>query len=455
MGSKTKSLELYDRALKVTPGPPSDLRILPPGERPSFLVRGEGAHYWDIDGKEYIDFTVGNGTGILGHGNEEYLQALKNQLDDLIYLSALAFRTTMEVELAEKVVRHVPCAEKVRFCLTGTDAVQFAIRVARAYTKRPYFIRFEGHYHGWLDNVLGGVVNDEFLDKPYAIESDKDPLWTEGRSPGAFGESFKLPWNEIGILERVLEKHGRDVAMILMEPILCNAGCCPPRPGYLERVRELCTKHGIVLCFDEIITGFRVALNGAQGYLGVTPDLATFGKALAGGIPLAALAGKKEILDLFLEKRVIGGGTFNASPLGMVGALATLKILERDGGAFYKKVDRLQMKLMEGLKEISGRHGIPTLIQGPRGVFYFQFIDKEIAYSARDLTGADVARLNRFRTLLADEGVLMMWGGRWFISDGLNEKDVDKALECADRALQRLQTETKTGLSHGGCRTGL
>jgi len=442
VGSKTKSQEFYERALKVTPGPPSDLRVLPPGQKPPFLVRGEGAHYWDVDGKEYIDFTDGMGSGILGHGNEEYLQALKNQLDDLVYLSALTFRTTLEVELAEKIAHHVPCAEKVRFCLSGTDAVQNAIRVSRAYTKRPYFIRFEGHYHGWLDNVLGGVVNDEFLDEPYAIESDKDPLRTEGRSPGAFRESFKLPWNDIGILERVLEKHGRDVAMILMEPILCNAGCCPPRPGYLEMVRELCTKHGIVLCFDEIITGFRVALNGAQGQLGVTPDLATFGKALAGGIPLAAVAGKGEILDLFLERRVIGGGTFNASPLGMVGSLTTLKILERDGGAFYKKVDRLQMKLMEGLEEISGRHGTPTLIQGPRGVFYFQFIDKEIAYSARDLAGADGAKQNRFRVLLAEEGVFMNWGGRWFISGGLTEKDVDKTLECADRAMRKLQTES-------------
>jgi glutamate-1-semialdehyde 2,1-aminomutase len=437
MGSNVRNQELYERALKVMPGPQSNLRI-PIGTKPTFIVEGKRAHFWDVDGNEYIDFMLAAGPGIFGHGNEEYVQALKRQLDTLYYLISGAAQSPMEVELAEKFVKYVPCAEKVRFCLSGTEAVQLAIRLARAYTGRPYFIRFEGHYHGWLDNVLGGMVDDNTMGRPFAVDSDQDPLGTDGKAPGAFQESFKLPWNEIGVLERVLEKYGNEVAMVLMEPINCNGGCCSPRPGYLEKVRELCTKHGIVLCFDEVITGFRVGLSCAQGQLGVTPDLATFGKALAGGIPMGAVAGKTEILDLLLKQKVIGAGTFNGYPFGIAASLTSLKILEKDNGAHYRKVDRFQGRLMEGLREISRRRSMPTLIQGPRGVFFYQFIDKEVAYSVRDLKEADVAKQNKFRKLLAEEGVLIMWGGRWYISGGLTDKDVDEALECADRAISRL-----------------
>ena len=437
MRSYKKSMELYDRAIKLMPGPQSNLRI-PLSAKPRFIVEGKGAHFWDVDGNEYIDFMIGAGPGIFGHGNEEYIQALKDQLDRLYYLISGAAQTPMEVELAGKIVKYVPCAEKVRFCLSGTEAVQLAIRLARAYTKRPYFIRFEGHYHGWLDNVLGGMIDDQATGRPFAVESNQDPLGTDGKGPGAFEQSFKLPWNDITVLERVLEKYGNEVAMVLMEPINCNGGCCSSQSGYLERVRELCSKYGIVLCFDEVITGFRVALNCAQGQLGVTPDLSTFGKALAGGVPMGAVAGKKEIMDLLFEKRVIGAGTFNGYPLGVAASLASLKILEKNNGAYYKKIDKLQNRMMSGLKEISQKQGIPTLIQGPRGVFFYQFINKEIAYSVRDLKEADVERQNRFRTFLEEEGVLIMWGGRWYISGALADVDVDKALECADRAMRKL-----------------
>jgi len=437
MKSDVKNQELYERALKVMPGPQSNLRI-PIHVKPTFIVKGEGAHFWDVDGNEYIDFMLAAGPGIFGHGNEEYIQALKQQLDTLYYLISGAAQTPMEVELANKFVKHVPCAEKVRFCLSGTEAVQLAIRLARAYTGRPYFIRFEGHYHGWLDNVLGGMVDDEATGRPFAVESDQDPLGTDGKGPRAFEESFKLPWNDIEVLEKVLEKYGQEVAMVLMEPINCNGGCCSPLPGYLEKVRELCTKHGVVLCFDEVITGFRVGLSCAQGQFGVTPDLATFGKALAAGIPMGAVAGKKEILDLLLNQKVIGAGTFNGYPLGVSASLVTLKILEKDNGAHYRKVDQFQGQLMEGLREISRRRNMPTLIQGAKGVLFFQFIDKEVAYSVRDLKEADVAKQNKFRKLLADEGVLIMWGGRWYISGALIQKDVDKALGCADRVMGNL-----------------
>ncbi|MEM3112497.1 MAG: aspartate aminotransferase family protein [Candidatus Anstonellales archaeon] len=437
MISNLKNLELTEIANKLMPGGHSNLRT-PVGVKPLFIVKGKGAHFWDVDGNEYIDFMIGAGPGIFGHGHEEYIQALKNQMDELYYLISGAAQTPKEIELAEKFVKYVPCAEKVRFCLSGTEAVQLAIRLSRAYTKRPYFIRFEGHYHGWLDNVLGGIVDDyaiEKLDKPFAIESEQDPLHTEGRFSGALKESFKLPWNDIDVFEKIIKKYGEEIALVLMEPINCNGGCCPPRPGYLEKVRELCTKYGIVLCFDEVITGFRVAINCAQGILGVTPDLSIFGKALAGGVPMGALAGKREIMDLLLERKVIGAGTFNGYPLGIAASLASLKILEKDNGAYYKKIDKLQNRLMSGLKEISQRYGIPALVQGPRGVFFYQFVDREIAYNVRDLKGADIEKQNKFRTLLAEKGILIMWGGRWYLSGAHTETDIDKALECVDKTL--------------------
>jgi glutamate-1-semialdehyde 2,1-aminomutase len=429
--------ELQKQANQMMPGAHSNLRI-PLSAKPYFIASGKGAHLWDVDGNEYIDFMCAAGAAIFGYSSEEHIQALKDQLDTLPSLISGAAQTPMEVHLAGKFTRHVPCAEKVRFCLSGSEAVQLAIRLARAYTNRRYFIRFEGHYHGWLDNVLGGAVDDDAAGKPFSVESEQDPLLTEGRDPAAFEQSFKLAWNDIDVLEGILRKYGEEVAMVLMEPILCNGGCCPPRPGYLERVRELCTEYGIVLCFDEVITGFRVGLSCAQGELGVTPDIATFGKALGGGIPISAVAGRAEIMDLLLQRRVIGAGTFNGYPLGVAACLASLEILEKDNGAYYEKVDRVQGLLMDGLKEISLRHRVPTLLQGPRGVFFFQFIDKDIAYSIRDLKKADVDRQNSFRTLMADQGVFFMWGGRWYVSGALTEVDIEETLERVDRATSRL-----------------
>jgi len=437
MVSIAKSLELQEQALKVTPGPQSNLAGLWKGMESRFLVKGKGAHVWDVDGNEYIDYINGLVPGILGHGNEEYTQALKDQLDNLLYASGWC-QSPMEVELGQKFVQHVPCAERVRFMLSGTEAVQLVIRLARAYTGRRYFIRFEGHYNGWLDNVLGGLVNDQATGKPLALDSDEDPLNTEGRDPAAFEHSFKLPWNDIETLERVLEKYGEEVALIHMEPILINSGCCPPRPGYLERVKELCTKYGIVLSFDEIITGFRVGLSGAQGMLGVTPDIATFGKAVAGGTPMSAVAGKKEILELLIQQRVVGAGTFNGYPLGLAAALATIKILEKDDGAVYRHIDKVQNRLTTGLKEIGKKHGLPVLLQGPRGAFLYEFLDKEVAYGIRDLKDVDPTKQIKFRTLMLEEGILFFKRARWYVSGAITEADVDKTLDCAGRAIGKL-----------------
>jgi glutamate-1-semialdehyde 2,1-aminomutase len=435
----SKNVELWARYEKVMPGMHSNLRNWSYSFRkPHFIVRAKGAHVWDVEGNDYLDFVMGLGPGILGHGDEGYIQAMKKQMDEIYLGASGTFGIPQEIEWAEKFVKHVPCAEKVRLCVSGSEAVQLAIRLARAYTRRRYFIRFEGHYHGWLDNVLGGVVNSTALGMPFAIDSSRDALATEGRDPEALMQSFLLPWNDIGALEDVLKRYGEQVALVLMEAINCNGGCCMPRPGYLEKVRELCTRYGIVLCFDEVITGFRVGLSGAQGLLGVTPDIATFGKAMAGGTPVSAVAGKKEIMNLLAERRVIGVGTFNGYPLGIAASLATISILERGNGAVYINIAKVQKRLMDGLKEIGKRRGIPVLVQGPTGAFNLYFTDREVAYSVRDTAQGDAVRLDNWREMLADEGVMLMRGGRWYMCTALTDKDVDKALEAADRVMAKL-----------------
>ena len=196
-----------------------------------------------------------------------------------------------------------------------------------------------------------------------------------------------------------------------------------------------------MLGFDEIITGFRVGLSGAQGLLGVTPDLTTLGKGVAGGLPFSVVAGKAEIMDVLRERKVVGAGTFNGYPLGVAGALATIKILEKDNGAFYKRMDQIQNRLMSGLREIAERYSTPMLLQGPRGVFFYQFIDKEVAYNVRDWADADHEKQEQFRQLLFDDGILILFRGRWYLSGGHTAEDVDKTLEVADRAMRKLASK--------------
>jgi glutamate-1-semialdehyde 2,1-aminomutase len=323
--------------------------------------------------------------------------------------------------------------------VTGSEAVQLAIRLARAYTKRRYFIRFENHYHGWIDNVLGGVVNPKASGKPFGMESEEDYCNTEGKDPEALEQSFILPWNDIEALEECLKKYGEEVAMIHCEPIVFNHFALLPRPGYLERMRELCTQYGIVLSFDEVITGFRVGLKGAQGRLGITPDIATFGKAIGGGAPCSMVAGKSEIMELLRGRKVLGPGTFMGYPFGLEAALTTIKILERDDGVVYREMDRIQERLTDGLKEIFKRRGIPVLIQGVTGGFFTLFgVEKEIAYTDEDVAGLDMDMVMNFWKNMQDEGVIFIVGCRWYLSVAHNDADVDRTLEAADRTMASL-----------------
>lgn len=437
----TKSAELFQQSLQFMPGQHSNL----PGYekfKPIFITRGKGMHLWDVDGNEFLDYMSGLGAGVLGYGNEYLLNAVKRQLDDLYYLDA-ARRNPAEVELARKMVEHIPCAEKVRYLLSGTEAVQLVIRLARAYTGRNLFVRFDGHYHGWLDNVLGGNVNTDPEGPPFGFDKAGDIFATRGRDPLALQQSFKIPWNDLEFFEHVIGKYGEQIALVIMEPVNCNGGSCWPKAGYLERVRELCTHYGIVLCFDEIITGFRMGLSGAQGVVGVTPDIATFGKGIAGGIPFSAVAGKADIMDQMLnagrQPTVVGAGTFNGYPLGVAAALATVECLEKDRGAFYRRWDAHQADLVKGLKEIASKYGTPMLLQEVRGCIFYQFTDLPVAHNMGEwMAVADHARQDRLRAELFEEQILILFRGRWFISGAIGPEEVTRTLEITDRVMQRV-----------------
>jgi glutamate-1-semialdehyde 2,1-aminomutase len=411
-----------------------------------FIERAEGSRLWDIEGSEYIEFTGAMGPSLIGHRNPEYVQALKDHLDkSSTCLGSGVLFTPDDIEVAEKFVKHIPCADQIKFCLSGTDAVQTAIRLARAYTGRQHFIRFGGHYHGWLDNVLGGNVDPNPSGKPFAFhDPNSDPYtdvsFTFGKASKAVEESFLLPWNDIDTLEAVLKKYGSEVALIHFEALVCNHFCMIPRPGYLEKVRELCTKYGIVMSIDEVITGFRVGLGGAQGHFGVTPDLATFGKAFAGGLPFAAVVGKDAIMEQLRDKKVLGPGTFNGYALGMCASLATLKILERDNGAVYRKMDKVQKKLTDGLEELARKHGHPMRVQGARGVFFtvFGVASDHTLYTDEDLAALDLPKIINFWGGMQEQGILVLVGGRWYMNIAHNDSDVDRALTAADKVMATL-----------------
>ena len=432
-----KSEILAREALEIMPGPHSNL----PGYeliKPVYITHGKGAHVYDVDGNDYIDYICGAGSGILGYGNQEYLQNIKEQIDKIYFLENCR-RNPLEIELARKLIKYIPSAEKVRYLLSGTEAVQLAIRLSRAYTKRNLFIRFDGHYHGWLDNVLGGNPSTNLDAPPYGFEKPEDIFKTYGRDTHSLEQSFKIIWNDIDFLEKVLEKYGDKIAMIIMEPVNCNGGCCWPKKGYLERVRQLCDKYGIVLCFDEIITGFRMGLGGAQKLLGVTPDISTFGKGIAGGIPFSAVVGKSKIMDLLYQRKVIGAGTFNAYPLGMAAAVSTINILEKNNGEFYRNCEEKQKMLVDGLKNISKKLGIKMLIQAVSGCLFFQFTDIDIANNMGEwFCCSDHEKQERFRKGLFEEGLFILFRGRWYVSGALKDNDIERTLKAVEKVMKSI-----------------
>lgn len=432
MSIRERSKELFERSCQsLAGGVSSNVRA---GKRPPplFFKEGQGATIYDVDGNHYIDYVLGQGPLILGHSPASVLQAVCQALEKgQLY----AGQHELEITLSEKLKTLIPCADFVRYSNSGSEIVQAALRLARAYTGREKVVKFEGHYHGWFDSVLFSIHPPLESAGPYAAPHTVPG--SAGQVKNARENVIVLPWNDLEVFETTARQREGEIAAVIMEPIMCNTSCILPKDGYLEGVQEICRRYGIVLILDEVITGFRLDLSGAQGYLGLTPDLATFGKAMAGGFPVSCLAGKKELMNLIAEGTVNHSGTLNSNVMAMAATWATISVLENKG--VYERLFQLGQQLMDGLKELMQEKGIETRIKGPGPMFHLAFTDGQPIYDYRSFVKhCDMDMGHRFVELLLDEGVRFIPRGLWYISAAHTEADVASTLEAAKSALRKL-----------------
>jgi glutamate-1-semialdehyde 2,1-aminomutase len=403
MVSRDRSKQLWECAkgpLAVGVSSAFRARAVP---HPLYFESGRGARLTDVDGNAYIDYTLAWGPLILGHAHPAVERAVAEQLTRGWIYGA---QHEGEIRVAQKIVDLVPCADQVCFSNSGTEAVQVAFRIARGYTGRSRIVRFEGHYHGWMDPGPGTLT---------------------------------LPWNDIAAVEKAVAEHGKEIAAVITEPILCNGGCILPAPGYLQALRETTTQHGVVLIFDEVITGFRVALGGAQQRYSVTPDLATFGKAVAAGFPLSVVAGRGEVMEVVSSGKVMHGGSFNGNPVVLAAAEAALEELSRDGGAALQTAAEYGHLLRRGLAAAASRQGVPLTIRGVETVFRLTFGDEGPVTDSRGLTAPSGGRLGAFLAAALDAGLFLLPDGRWYISTVHGKQELDETLAAADQALAALR----------------
>ncbi len=415
----TASSHLFARATELIPGGVnSNVRLSAPSV---YFSRGKGAWLWDVDGRDYVDYLLGQGPAFLGHANERVDAAVRTATANGMVFGG---QHELELEAAERICLALGWPEMVRLGMTGTEMVQAALRLARAFTGRRRFVRFEGHYHGWLDNVL------------IATHDGHSGPASKGQPADSLDDSVVLGWNDADALSELLAHRAEEIAAVIMEPVMLNAGSIEPRPGYLERARELCTTHGIVLIFDEVISGFRLGLGGAAEAYGVTPDLAVYGKAMAGGWPVAALAGRAELLAQLADGSVNHSGTFNGSVMAAAAICGTLELLAEDPP--YERVARFGRQLSVGLSDAAGARGVPLRLQGPPMAFHASFGPAGPVWNYRELTRLDLDGYARFTNSLVASGIWLAARGVWYISDAHGPAELAATLERVERAFGQL-----------------
>jgi glutamate-1-semialdehyde 2,1-aminomutase len=399
-----------------------------------FYTHADGTRIYDADGNEYIDFSLSQGPMIAGHSNPHVIKAVE------VYTSKgqlFAGQHILEIELAEKLQKYIPSAELVRFCLDGSEAVQTALRIVRAKTGKKKFLRFEGHYHGWLDNVAWGISTPS----AEALGPREKPVvfpWSAGL-PYRVDEDFvTLPWNDLALIEIFLKEKHHEIAAVITEPVMCNNGCVEPVADFLKGLRKLCDEYEMALIFDEVITGFRISLGGAQTYYGVTPDVSIFAKAMASGYPISAIVGKKEWMESLVNGTVIHAGTMNAGNPTVAAALATIEVLEKEG--VYERIFGLGKRLMDGLKATNKKYNQNLLVQGPGPMFHTGFTNKSSVKDFRDVLEYDKIKLGKFVAGMQDAGIRLIGRGLWYISSVHTEEDIDKAINAADGVLKEIET---------------
>lgn len=426
---KTKnSKKLYKKAINLMPGgvnsPVRAFKAV--GGNPLFIAKAKGSKLYDVDGNQYIDYVLSWGPLILGHAYPAVVKALKKAIEKGTSYGA---PTKLEIELAELVKKAFPSIEKIRMVNSGTEATMSAIRVARGFTKRSKVIKFEGCYHGHVDGLLvsagsGGVtfgIPDSLgIPSPY------------------IAETMILPFNDTETFKTTIKENWKEIACVILEPVVGNMGCILPDEKFLKTLREETEKYGIVLIFDEVMTGFRVSFGGAQGYYGVKPDLTCLGKVIGGGLPVGAYGGKKEIMQIVApEGGVYQAGTLSGNPLAMTAGIETLKILKK--ASTYKKLEEIMSNLEEGLKDAAKKAGIKVKFYRAGTMFCTYFTETEVI-DAKTAKTSDTERFKKFFWGMLQNGVYIAPSQfeAGFISLGHNKRDVEKTTQAAYKTFKKL-----------------
>jgi len=420
-----RQAQLLDEAGRYLAGGGTGLFILPP-ELNLVVARGEGSRVWDVAGREYIDYHLSSGPALLGHAHPAITQAVQAQLPKG---TTFFFLNEPAIRLAQKLIEAIPCAEEVLYTGSGTEATFYALRVARAWTGRNKVLKFEGAWHGMHDYGLWGTVPGKPSAYPQAQpDSVGVPLQT--------GETVLVtPFNETARAVEMIERHAKELAAVMVEPL---QRVLLPEPGFLEAVREVTRKHGIVMIFDEIVTGFRIAWGGAQERYGVVPDLACYGKAISGGFPLAAVVGSSEIMSVLDARRrpksetVWATNTLNGNPVCAAAGLAALEVLAQPG--VYDRLQRIGSRLRTGMMESGQRHGFPVQAPGEDTVWGIRFTERRPLRTWMDLTTHDKDLGWRWAIELMKRGLLVNPNEKFYISLAHTDADVDRTLQIVDEA---------------------
>ena len=426
-----KSAELYQSATKyLVGGVASSLHKSANEAYPIYAVRGKGSRFVDADGNEYIDYMGSFGPSILGFAPDAVNEAVIRQVQEGTHF---ALPTESVNILSKKLTEILPCAEMVGYQSTGTEADMIALRLARAYTGKEKIIRFEGHYHGWSDEL-----NVSVHPPVESVMGPRNAPWrlmsNAGQRRASSDDIIVLPWNDLDILETTLRRHGHEIAALIMEPVMYNQEPIMPKPGYLEGVRELTRKYDVLFIFDEVITGFRLALGGAQEYFGVTPDIVVFAKAIAAGYPISGVGASKAIM----ESGVHPAGTFNANPLCVAAALATISELEKPG--VYENLNRISTMLKEGVLALAKKHDIKLWCDNQVSIWQLQFGIDAPMKDVRDTFKVDKKLYSRFYAECLKRGIrLHPSRGRFYISTAHTEEDVAQTLRVFDEVFALLK----------------
>ncbi|GHM99525.1 glutamate-1-semialdehyde 2,1-aminomutase [Cytophagales bacterium WSM2-2] len=419
----TNSEKLFQEAQQFIPGgvnsPVRAFRQV--GGTPLFMKSAKGAYLFDADGKQYIDYINSWGPMILGHSHPKVVEALQQQATQAVSFGA---PTEQETQLARLITQMVPGIDLIRFVNSGTEACMSALRLARGFTNRSKFIKFEGHYHGH---------SDAFLKKAGSGVATLNIKVNAGIPAAVVDDTLVASFNDFEEIEKLVVANKDDLAAIIVEPVAGNMGCVPPKPGYLQHLRSLCDKYGAVLIFDEVMTGFRLAKGGAQELYNIKADLVTFGKVIGGGLPVGAFGGRKEIMSKIAPLGdVYQAGTLSGNPLAMIAGFTTLSILNQQPGIFTE-LEKKTIYLEKGLREVLSKKNLPFIINKLGSMISVHFCENEVT-DFKSATPGNNEIFKKFFHGMLQNGVYLPPSPfeTWFLSDALTYQDLDKTIEVCD-----------------------